>query len=146
MKRILAIASLFVLVLGLVIAVFLVLKQTQLSGKAVQTGIFSPENSYLFASPLSAAANGQEKIRVTIFLLDTEGRGLPDKLVFLGQDSRLTITFVQNPTDSYGRAIFDLSSGFPAEYLIEAQAEGKILPQRVKVSFRWLENRRESYF
>jgi len=94
------------------------------------------ENSYLFASPLAAQANGRERIRVTVFILDSQGRGVEGIPVFLGQDERLAVTPVQSTTDSLGRAIFDLVSNSVGDYLIEARAGGQVLLQRVKVSFR----------
>jgi len=94
------------------------------------------DNSYLFASPLSAQAGGKEKIRVTVFLLDSQGRGVPGKVVFLGQDEKLKIDSVQAVSDNLGRALFDISSISPADYLIEANVDNQILPQRVKLNFR----------
>ena len=104
--------------------------------RAVEVGEISLENSYVFASPLSAEIGGREKIRVTVFVLDTEGRGVYGKPVFLGQDERLEITSVQAVTDNLGRAIFDISATTVADYFIEARVENRILLQRAKVNFR----------
>ena len=123
---------LFSLVLGLI----LVQRRVFFLPRAVELGQISLENSYVFASPLAAKADGKEKIRVTVFILDTEGRGVKGKPVFLGQDERLRITLVRTVTDDLGRAIFDISATTPAEYFIEAKVENRILPQRVRVSFR----------
>lgn len=94
------------------------------------------ENSYLFASPLSARADGKEKIRVTIFVLESQGRGVYGKPVFLGEDERLEITPIQAVTDNLGRAIFDISATAPAEYFIEARVGNQLLPQRLRLNFR----------
>jgi len=93
-------------------------------------------NSYLFASPLQAKVAVKEKIRVTVFILDEQGRGVIDEPVFLGQDDRLEISSVQAVTDDFGRAIFDVSTNTSGEYYIEAKVKNKVLPQRVRVSFR----------
>jgi len=94
------------------------------------------ENSYLFASPLSALSGGKEKIRVTVFLLDSQGKGVPGKAVFLGQNEKLQINSIQAVTDNLGRALFDVAAFTPADYLIEAKVDNQILPQRVKLNFR----------
>lgn len=105
-------------------------------GPAPRKGSVEIENSYMFASPLRAQADGTEKIRMTIVILDSEGLGVAEKLVVLGQDARLTINPVQPVTDSLGKAIFDLSSTTAGEYFLEASIDNQVLPQRVRVSFR----------
>lgn len=136
MKRILVILAFLFLLLILALTVYLVNQQTKLAGRAAQAGILSLENSYVFASPLLAQANGEEKIRITIFALDSQGVGVPEKTVFMGQNKNLTVEPIQSQTDSLGKAVFDLSSSAAAEYFIEVQIEGRTLPQTVKVSFR----------
>ena len=100
------------------------------------SGLVEINNSYLFASPLQAKVAVKEKIRVTVFILDEQGRGVIDEPVFLGQDDRLEISSVQAVTDDFGRAIFDVSTNTSGEYYIEAKVKNKVLPQRVRVSFR----------
>jgi hypothetical protein len=136
----LAILVLLILLLSLGAAVFFIGQRTVFWGRAFTPGAGVGEvvldNSYLFASPLSAQAGGKEKIRVTVFLLDSQGRGVPGKVVFLGQDEKLKIDSVQAVSDNLGRALFDISSISPADYLIEANVDNQILPQRVKLNFR----------
>lgn len=105
-------------------------------GPPTGTGEVALENSYLFASPLSARADGKEKIRVTIFILDTEGMGVFGQPVFLGRDERLEITQIRGVTDNLGRAIFDIASTTANEYFLEAKVNNQLLPQRVKINFR----------
>lgn len=135
-KRLLTITILIFLLLGLGVIVFLVRERTQLPSQAARLGIVSLENSYLFASPLLASANGQEKIRVTAFLLDDQGLGVEGKKVSLGQNQNLMVEPVQPATDSVGKAVFDLSTSFAAEYLVEVQVDGETFPQKVKVTFK----------
>jgi len=126
------------LLFSLVGLVFFISQRTTFFGRAYKPTIgtnFSPQNSYLFASPLRAAADGQEKIRVTVFLLDSSGKGVVGQTVFLGQNERLTISPIQPTTDELGRAIFDISANSAGEYLIEARVGSEILPQRVKIIF-----------
>ena len=138
-KIILGIAIVIFLLLALGATVIFIRQRTAFFGRATSPttgGEIAPDNCYLFASPLQAQANGSEKIRVTAFILDSQGKGVTGEAVFLGQNERLEITPVQTITDNLGRAIFDISSKTPAEYLVEARVGSQVLPQRVKVSFR----------
>ncbi len=96
---------------------------------------FSVDNSYLFVTPLRAKANGIEKIRVNVFILNNQGLGVMGKEVFLGVDQRINIEAIQGVTDNYGKAIFDVSSTTPGEYYLEVKVDGKILPQKAHLSF-----------
>lgn len=99
-------------------------------------GVLSRENSYVFASPVSTLADGSSLIRITVFLLTTEGLGVSGAEVGLSSEPSLTVAKTQSQTDSVGRAIFDLSAANPGDYTITAEAQGVILPQKVSVSFR----------
>jgi len=107
------------------------------SSRASSTGMeFSIENSYLFASPLEAAANGREKIRVTVFVVNREGRGVPNSQVLLRKSPELVLEQINSLTDSYGRAVFDLSTTKPGEYLVGATLSGKALGESLKLVFQ----------
>jgi len=137
-KTTLILLVVFFLLFSLGGLVIFVSQRTTFFGRAYTPGggtNFSSQNSYLFASPLRATADGQEKIRITVFLLDSSGRGVAGQKVLLGQNERLTISPVQSTTDELGRAIFDISSQVAGEYLIEARVGNEILPQRIKISF-----------
>jgi len=96
---------------------------------------FSVDNSYLFISPLRAKANGEEKIRLTIFVLNNQGLGVLGKNVFLSPDYALSIEIIQGQTDSFGKAVFDITSKKPGEYYLEVSIDGKNLPQKARLSF-----------
>lgn len=135
-----AIVILVILIFSLIPTVIFIQQRTTFFGRAFtptgSVGEVALENSYLFASPLSARADGKEKIRVTIFILDSQGRGVYGKPVFLGQDERLEMTSIQAVTDNLGRAIFDIAATVPGEYFLEAKVDNQVLPQRLRVSFR----------
>ena len=137
---ILAIIILLILLFSLGAGVYFMGQRTVFWGRAFTPGTGIGEvvldNSYLFASPLSAQADGKEKIRITVFLLDSQGKGVSGKVVFLGQNEKLKIEAVQAVSDNLGRAIFDVSSVSPADYLIEASVDNQILSQRVKLNFK----------
>jgi len=95
----------------------------------------SPDNSYVFASPLRAKTGG-EKIRVTVFVLDSKGLGVSGKKVIIGSGDLLQITPIQPVTDGAGRASFDVSSqGKSGTFIIQAVADGTKLIQTASISF-----------
>lgn len=95
----------------------------------------SRENSYVFASPLSALANNSNIIRITVFVLNDRGLGSANQNVVLKAPNQIIITPVAPMTDSFGRAIFDLTSDTAGDYTIIAEVQGSSLPKRVVVSF-----------
>lgn len=142
MKKAILVLLIFIfLILLLSLTVFFISRRTSFFGRAGgaptgEAGLVSIDNSYLFASPLAAAAGNREKIRLTIFVLNSTGLGVRGEAVFLGENEKLTVTAVQPVTDDLGRAIFDVSASLAGEYLMEARVGGKVLPQRVRISFR----------
>ena len=97
--------------------------------------VLSLDNSYVFASPLRAKANG-EQIRITVFVLNDKGLGISGKTVSIGGGKLLQVTPVQPVTDSQGRATFDISAdGSPGIYIIQALTDGVTLRQKTTVSF-----------
>ncbi|KKR51237.1 MAG: hypothetical protein UT88_C0039G0003 [Candidatus Woesebacteria bacterium GW2011_GWD2_40_19] len=93
------------------------------------------DNSYLFASPLRAAAK-VERIRITAYILDGQGMGVSGKQVILGNgNTSLQIYPISPVTDDSGRATFDVSSTEAGLFTIEASVGSKKLSQKVTVSF-----------
>ncbi|MBU0998299.1 hypothetical protein KJ570_02120 [Patescibacteria group bacterium] len=137
--------SILILILGLVIAIYLVQQRTYIKSKAysysesgippVTSGQVSLSNSYVFASPIEAISGG-EYIRITVFVLDQEGSGIVNKKVAVGNIPDLLFDSNVKETDAYGKAFFDVKSSKAGTYIIEVAVEGKALEQRVKISFR----------
>lgn len=96
---------------------------------------FSPDNSYIFVSPLQAKANNQEKIRITVFILNNQGLGVAGKKVIVPSDPSLKIDSIQGLTDSYGKAYFDVSSGKAGEYFLEIKVDNTSLDQTAHLVF-----------
>src|SRR3989339_1409424 len=96
----------------------------------VSQASFSIDNSYIFSTPSQARANGQEKIRLTVFVLNNQGLGVLGKKVFIETDSSLTIDTIQGSTDNYGKAYFDISATKPAQYYLEIKIDDKALNQK----------------
>ena len=127
----------FFLLLSLLASVYLVFKTTVFYGKAAtgNSASVALENSYLFASPLTARADGQQLIRITAFILDGRGIGIPNQTVSLIAPPQLNIKNTQAVTDDAGKAIFDISSSSIDIFPIEAEVGQQPLPQKIKINF-----------
>lgn len=125
-------------ILTLAILVYYIQFRTNVTPKASSNIIVnnvSVSNSYVFASPVRASVKG-DLIRVTVFVLDSEGNGLFDKNVTLQSSSQnISISNIQSLTDETGKAFFDLSSDVAGSYIITTYVEGSVLPQQLKVVF-----------
>jgi len=123
--------------LALIASLYLVSKNTVFIKKAStnnQSNIVL-ENSYLFASPLQVKADNKEQMRITIFILDGRGLGVPNQTVSLSTSSKISINEIQNITDESGKAVFDLSSNTAGQFNVSAKTKNGIIPQQVKVVF-----------
>lgn len=125
------------LLLGTILTVYLISQTTIFSGKAANNSSHLPskENSYLFASPLQAKADGLEKIRITVFLLDSDGIGVSQQKVSLNTSSDIQIESLQSITDDTGKAIFNLSSNRAGKYSLSASTLTLSLTQKINLLF-----------
>ncbi|MFH1827089.1 MAG: hypothetical protein ABH812_01485 [bacterium] len=96
---------------------------------------FSQENSYVFVSPLRAKADEKEKIRTTVFLLNNQGLGVGSTAILFTTNPKLNVDIVQGVTDSYGKAVFDISSSIPGDFYLEFSVNKKPLLQKAHLSF-----------
>ena len=131
------IVLIFFLILVLIATLFLISRLTIFYGKAttVNESPVALENSYIFASPLQAKADGQEQIRITVFLLDGRGLGVPNQTVILSIPQTISILNPSPATDDTGKITFDLSSPVATQINVQAQTGGKTLPQKVRIVF-----------
>lgn len=125
---------LILIVLGLLLAVF----RTNVTylGRATDQKDSSLVHSYFFASPLIVQSGGQEKIRVSAFLLNEQGRGVEGQQIQVASTPSLNISSVQPLTDRYGQAIFEASSPQPGRFAVSASFQGQPFPQTVTLTFR----------
>lgn len=101
----------------------------------VSQATFSIDNSYIFSTPSQARANGQEKVRLTVFVLNNQGLGVLGKKVLIESNSSLIVDTIQGSTDNYGKAYFDISATKPAQYYLEIKVDGKALNQKAHLVF-----------
>ncbi len=136
MKKYLLFISIFLVILLLFSGFFWLYEAKFFVGRASLTSAsFSVENSYIFLTPLRAKADNQEKIRLTVFVLNNQGLGVLGKSVVIGQDPNLKIEGIQIQTDNYGKAIFDIAASKTGDYFLEVKVDGQILPQKAHLSF-----------
>lgn len=136
MQKFLLSAILFFLIL-IAFSLFFFFYETQYFGSRASVTIvdFSAENSYIFVNPGRAQADGKEKIRVTIMVLNGSGLGVFGKKPVLGADPKLVIDRNQESTDTFGKAIFDFSTNAPGEYYVDVKIDDVSLPQKSKLVF-----------
>ncbi len=136
MKKSIIFFIILLLVMVGFISVFGLYEVKFMTGRAdVSRSSFSVDNSYVFSTPSQARANGQEKIRLTVFILNNQGLGVLGKKVFISTDASLNIETIQGLTDSYGKAYFDISSTKAAEYFLEIKADDTLLNQKAHLVF-----------
>ncbi len=110
--------------------------------KASRVGKFSAANSYLFASPLIARADNEQKVQINVFLLDKEGHGVSGQNVVLDITPKVVssglpeIFEIRPVSDSNGQAIFELTSLSSGNFEITANVGGVMISQMVVVTFR----------
>lgn len=130
--------AVLLLILFLILGIYLVRTRTNVTPKAKGPSIgtiISLENSYVFASPVRAKTGG-DLIRVTVFVLDSQGMGVFDKKVSLGNSNGpLNVSKIQELTDETGKAIFDIGSDTPGTYYLQTSVDGQTLPQKVRITF-----------
>ena len=135
MKRKLLI--IIILVIALLVSLTLAFRTTIFTNRAANYTDNSPVliNSYLFASPLQANTKNNEKIRITVFILDNQGLGVADQSVTLTSQKNLTVENVQASTTDTGQASFDISSTTPGKYPISAKVGTNQIPQSISITF-----------
>ena len=136
MQKFLLSAILFFLVL-ITFSLFFFFYETQFFGSRASMTVVnvSADNSYVFMNPLKAQANGKDKIRVTLMILNGSGLGVLGKKPIITSDPRLVVDKVQEATDTLGKAVFEYSTTVPGEYYLEVKIDDIVLPQKAHLSF-----------
>jgi len=137
----------FFLLLSLVglflLAKYVVPKMIVYLTKATKSTKYSLINSYIFGSPLVVPADGQTKVRISVFLLNNQGMGVASKAISLSSSPKSTgvggnvqISEIQSMTDNFGKAVFEASSQFVGQFVVTAMVDGAAFPQTVTLTFR----------
>ena len=136
MQKFLLSAILFFLVL-ITFSLFFFFYETQFFGSRASMTVVnvSADNSYVLMNPLKAQANGKDKIRVTLMILNGSGLGVLGKKPIITSDPRIVVDKVQEATDTLGKAVFEYSTTVPGEYYLEVKIDDIVLPQKAHLSF-----------
>lgn len=136
MKKTLIFLGILLLVVALFAVAFGLYEVKYFASRAdVSQASFSVDNSYIFSTPSQARANGQEKIRLTVFVLNNQGIGVLGKKITFSTNPDLNIETIQGLTDNYGKAFFDISATKAAEYYLNVLVDGTALNQKAHLSF-----------
>lgn len=136
MKKLIVFFVILLLIIISFITIFGFYEVKFFTGRAsISQTSFSVDSSYIFITPSGARANGQEKIRLTVFILNNQGLGVMGKKIFIGTDPALNIETVQGLTDSYGKSYFDISSTKAADYFLEIKVDDTPLNSKAHLVF-----------
>ncbi len=136
MKKIILFLLITLTVLLLFSGYFWLYEAKYFVGRAdVSHASFSVDNSYMFVTPLRTKANNQDKVRVTVFILNNQGLGVMGKTIGIAGDKTITINTIQGLTDNTGKAVFDLTGSQAGEFYLEVKVENTTLPQKAHVVF-----------
>jgi len=133
------IVILLLLVSGIGATVYMLRGNITFFSRASSLGATSPisfDNSYVFASPITAPSDGRQKIRITVFVLSPQGLGVSGKNVSLKLDKFLMLDTINGVTDDTGKSLFDISSTVAGDYKVEAWVDNSPISQTLKISFR----------
>jgi hypothetical protein len=128
----------FVIVLMFFSGLFFFYEARYMSGRAsVKDNTFSPENSYVITIPTKAKADGAQKIRITVYILNGQGLGVLGKPIFIENPDTANLIFdnLQPNTDSLGKAYIDVSSKMSGDLYLDVKVDGTALPQKAHLIF-----------
>jgi len=91
-------------------------------------------DSYVIGEKLLARADGKDKCKINVFLMDKDGRAVPGKAVMLtGMEG---IVENNGMSDKNGKTSFEMVSKDENQFELRATVEGVEIPQSVTVTFR----------
>jgi len=91
-------------------------------------------DSYVIGEKILARADGEDKCRVNVFLMDREGRAVPGKEVEMtGMEGIVTEKAI---SDTNGKVSFEMSSNKEGQYDLKAMVGGAEMSRGVTVTFR----------
>ena len=96
----------------------------------------SGSNSTITASPATVAADGVQRVTITVLVRDRYERAMPDKRVSISVSDPETIIIPLSPvTDSMGRATFAIKSSVVGEVIVSAMIGSMEVYTKKSVSF-----------
>ena len=131
----LLLGGLFALVLIYYLSTNVIPKMLVTASKAAPATKVSISDSYVLASKILARADGIDKCKVNVFLMDEKRKGVAGKRIELegGGVIEAVDGFVSNKN---GMVAFEISSNEAGQFELTAKVEGVPLSNGVKVTFR----------
>ena len=102
--------------------------------KAAPATKISIDDSYVLGSKILARADGEDKCKINVFLMDEKRKGVAGKKVELVGAKNIAV--VNDLTDNNGMASFEIDSDEAGQFELVAVAEGVPLNKGVTVTFR----------
>ena len=91
-------------------------------------------DSYVIGERLLARADGEDKCKVNVFLMDEQGRSVPGRRVMLAGMGG--IVEPQGMSNKNGQVVYEMVSDKEGQFGLKATVEGVEIPQTVTVTFR----------
>ena len=127
-----------ILVTGLLVLLFagsgILARTAVLLIRAAPSSVISLSDSYVIGAQLLAVADGKEEVKVSVFLRDSSGKPISNKMVSVFGLSSMEDTPVA--TDESGKAVFSGTSKIAGQFTILAQTDAGQLPGKVVVTFK----------
>lgn len=134
-KKLSALLVLFILIFALFIIYIVFQDPIATFIRAKEELVPSSESSLIFAWPLTAKANGAEKIDINVFIRNASNLPLPNKTVTL-QTNLGSLEINSQTTDKSGKANFNLTSTNAGVAEVTATIDNQIqLKQKVSIKF-----------
>ncbi len=133
-KKLLGLTVVFLLLFTAFSASVLLNKQFQRFTRAKEFYTPSSKKSLLLAFPLEVKADGQQKSKITVFVRNSKGVPLENKIVEI-KTNLGTITPASATTDKNGKAIFEISSTTTGLANIKAVVDNIEISQKVTIKF-----------
>lgn len=134
-KKLTALLTLLVLLFSFFMSWVLFNSQIKTFTRASEESIASPNKSLIFIWPLTAKADGQEKVTINIFVRNEKNQPLSNKLVSIYTNIG-KIEQNNQTTDKSGKATFIISSNETGIAKIEAVVDNQIkLNQSATIKF-----------
>ncbi|MCX7955640.1 MAG: Ig-like domain-containing protein [Patescibacteria group bacterium] len=134
-KKLGILLSILVLTFSLFMSYVLIGNQIKILTRASEELEPSSEKSLIFAWPLSAKANNQEKVMINVFVRNEKNQPLANKTVSLTTNLG-EFDIDSQTTDKSGKTTFNLSSKDLGVAKVEAIIENKVkLKQSITIKF-----------
>ncbi|MBI5127107.1 Ig-like domain-containing protein [Candidatus Roizmanbacteria bacterium] len=134
-KKLKSLLTIFVLVFGLFVGLVVFNQPIKTFTRAKEELIPSSDSSLIFAWPLTAKANGTDKVEINVFVRNANNLPLTNKQVTLQTDLGNLDTST-NTTDKSGKASFNLTSSSNGIAQVTAMVDNQIqVKQTITIKF-----------